>query len=700
MGEREIERRQRERAVVDDLDRLAAAPEHDDRAEGRILGEADDQLACVRAHDHRMNGDAVETSLRHHLRNMGEHSTGCRGDGLRAVETEHDAADIRLMADIGRLDLDDAGAVGGDQRRCDGRRRLRRRGVTDGGDRNAIGLEERHDVGRFEPFRAARERLPQDAARRAGVRREIDRQGRRRGHERVAILAPAHEMHEAAHRARRVIGNAGRFEDAARFLAGAEPGGEDGLLKRGRGTIFFDRVGDGCGGLLALRQRRRAMHHHDGVVALIFEQCRQSIAIARRIGVADDVDGIGMRPCRRQERIEPRAQGRGQFGEPAAAIEEIVDGEHADAAAVGQNGEPVARECPHAAERLGRVEKFVDVGDPQEAGTAEGRFIDGIGPGERAGMGGCGLGGAGVAPRFDDDDRLDAGRGARRRHEGLGVADRLDIEENRARRRVEGEIIEEVGEIHVGHVADRDEAGKADLVLMRPGDQGGRDRSRLRHDGEIAGRHRMSGETRIESGARRNDAEAIRTDDADAGLARQSSQSRAERVRAMVGIGGDDDGARNLQRRRLFDESRYAFARRREDGEIGRTGEIGEPADAGQAVDLLVARIDEPDLALETAVAQIGEHGMAETARPRARPDERQRARLEETVEMARGHGGSAVRRHVRPPRSPLRIALPQNLLRRKKVASSHPRCASLPDCRGRHSEKPPFDVLRSASQR
>ena len=74
MRQREIERRQRERAVVDDLDRLAAPPEHDDRTEGRIVGKACDQFARMRAANHRMHGHALDARLRnfapdarHHL---------------------------------------------------------------------------------------------------------------------------------------------------------------------------------------------------------------------------------------------------------------------------------------------------------------------------------------------------------------------------------------------------------------------------------------------------------------------------------------------------------------------------------------------------------------------------------------------------------------------------------------------------------
>ena len=62
----EIERRQRQRLVVDDLDRGAAVAEHDDRPEGRIVGNAGDQLARLGPQDHRMDGDAGDAGIGHH----------------------------------------------------------------------------------------------------------------------------------------------------------------------------------------------------------------------------------------------------------------------------------------------------------------------------------------------------------------------------------------------------------------------------------------------------------------------------------------------------------------------------------------------------------------------------------------------------------------------------------------------------------
>ena len=58
-GQRRIERRQAQRAVLEDLDELAAGAEEEHRAELRVEAAADDQLVAVEL-DHRLDGHAVE----------------------------------------------------------------------------------------------------------------------------------------------------------------------------------------------------------------------------------------------------------------------------------------------------------------------------------------------------------------------------------------------------------------------------------------------------------------------------------------------------------------------------------------------------------------------------------------------------------------------------------------------------------------
>ena len=94
--------------------------------------------------------------------------------------------------------------------------------------------------------------------------------------------------------------------------------------------------------------------------------------------------------------------------------------------------------------------------------AAERGVIDGIGPGECAGMGLRRLGALRMTAGLDHDDRLCPRGGPRRRHELARVLDRLDVEENGACAAVEGEIVEQVAEIDVDPVAERDDRREAD----------------------------------------------------------------------------------------------------------------------------------------------------------------------------------------------------------------------------------------------
>ena len=64
---------------------------------------------------------------------------------------------------------------------------------------------------------------------------------------------------------------------------------------------------------------------------------------------------------------------------------------------------------------------------------AERGVVDRVHAGQRAGVRGRGLGRCGVAAGLDRDDRLQARRRARRRHELARLRDGLDVEQDRAR---------------------------------------------------------------------------------------------------------------------------------------------------------------------------------------------------------------------------------------------------------------------------
>ena len=237
---------------------------------------------------------------------------------------------------------------------------------------------------------------------------------------------------------------------------------------RRRCAIFADDVGHGGGDLVGRSDRGLNVHHQDGVIAGIGQQHLEGRRITRGVGVADDVDGVCARPCRRQDRVELLADCRRDSGGDTAEFDQPVDREHADAAAIGQDRQPLARRRFDAAQRLGAVEQFAQIRDPQDAGAPECGVIDRVRAGQRAGMGRGGLCALRHAAGFDDDDRLDPCGRARRRHEFARVLDRFDIEQDRVRLVVQREVIEQIGDIDVELVADGNDSGKPHPALRRP----------------------------------------------------------------------------------------------------------------------------------------------------------------------------------------------------------------------------------------
>ena len=64
--------------------------------------------------------------------------------------------------------------------------------------------------------------------------------------------------------------------------------------------------------------------------------------------------------------------------------------------------------------------------------------------------------------RLDDQNRLIARRGTAGRHELAAVGDRFDVEQDRPRLGIAGQIVDDVPEIDVELVAQRKEVRKAD----------------------------------------------------------------------------------------------------------------------------------------------------------------------------------------------------------------------------------------------
>ena len=108
LGQDQIERRQGQGLVVDHLCRDAAMSDHQDRPEYRILGRADDQFHRVRPPHHRLDDETVDRALgRGGDRPCRSSPSTASSTACSGAEIERHAADVGLVGDLARQDLDD-----------------------------------------------------------------------------------------------------------------------------------------------------------------------------------------------------------------------------------------------------------------------------------------------------------------------------------------------------------------------------------------------------------------------------------------------------------------------------------------------------------------------------------------------------------------------------------------------------------------
>ncbi len=91
--------------VLQDLDEDAAEADRDRRAEGRVLGHAEDQLAP--ALDHLLNEDAADLCAAVVGAGVVDDLLESGADRLGVGDAEQDAAGLGLVGDVRRLDLED-----------------------------------------------------------------------------------------------------------------------------------------------------------------------------------------------------------------------------------------------------------------------------------------------------------------------------------------------------------------------------------------------------------------------------------------------------------------------------------------------------------------------------------------------------------------------------------------------------------------
>ena len=336
-GERRVERGKAERAVLEHLDELAAHPEEEHRPELGVDRAPDDELVAGPVH-HRLDGHALEV--------LGALLLGHRvadelvrvAHGVGVLEVELDTADVGLVRDRVRVQLDDdrvADPVGCRDRLVDRRRDERL------GDRDPVRRQEllRLVLGEERPSLG-----PGGPDDRLGLR-PVDRvllvgRERRRLVDLLQVARQAPGEVEGPDRAIRVLErrDPGLAEDlgALQHVLAAHPGGEHRLA-----------VDPGERDELARRRRRvghrlRGEDHEEAVAPLVARRDLEGLGIPFRRRVADDVDRVVVAPGSRQEAVELLHRRRRDLAHLAAPGDEGVGGENAGTAGVRHDREAVS----------------------------------------------------------------------------------------------------------------------------------------------------------------------------------------------------------------------------------------------------------------------------------------------------------------------------------------------------------------------
>ena len=298
-------------------------------------------------------------------------------------------------------------------------------------------------------------------------------------------------------------------------------------------------------------------------------------------------------------------------------------------------------------QRLGGGKQLLQPRHAQQPGAAEGGVIHRVRSRQRAGVRGRRLRGSLVAAGFHHDHRARARGGPRGGHEfprrhRVRRADAFDIEQDGTGAWIARGDIQQVAEIDIHHVAEGNHRAKPHPARRCPVHQPGGHRAGLGEAGDGPGLGLHMAETGIHPGAGHDEAQAVRPDDAQQGracrLQHVLAALHADRCPAFAKARRDHHRAGTTALRQLSDQARHRVRRRGDHREIGVFRQRRDIGPDTQPVDLAAMRIDRHQRPGKPRRAHVGQHEMADAARPGGGTDQGYRARSENTIEIADGH--------------------------------------------------------------
>ena len=261
-------------------------------------------------------------------------------------------------------------------------------------------------------------------------------------------------------------------------------------------------------------------------------------------------------------------------------IFDTVGGENASAAAIGNDGQTLARGTGGGGQDFGCGEQFAEGFDTHGAGPFERGVEHAVRTDQGAGMGRSRLGAGGVTTGLEDDHRLGAGCDLERGDEAAGVADAFDVKKDRLGFGVVGQKVEDVAEIDIGRVAEREQGREAEIVRAGPVGDSRAQGARLRHEREIAGRRFGLEEGAVHLVGAAGEADAVRADEADIGFTGGRNEVGFELdafAADLAEAGGEDHGVLDALAAAFADDAGH---------ELGRSGDEREVDVAGYRADV------------------------------------------------------------------------------------------------------------------
>ena len=208
--------------------------------------------------------------------------------------------------------------------------------------------------------------------------------------------------------------------------------------------------------------------------------------------------------------------------------------------------------------------------------------------------------------------------------------------------RVLREVVDEVPEVDIEHVADGDDLGEADLLGGRPVDDRGRERSRLRGEGDVAiDRHRL-GEAGVEPEARHDEPETVGPQQPHPLMARQLLADEPLEL-GSLGTGFPEAGREDRDRRHapLTAGAHDVGHRGRggaDDREIRSGRRLGDARVGLDAADRLASGVDRVDNPVETAIDEVPQDDVTELGGLTTGADDRDAVGAEKVLEVVDAH--------------------------------------------------------------